>query len=137
MTTIKVALSTISATFLSCHAMIQLLVWAMLFDILTGLVVAWQQGTVSSQVSRKGMARKALILLGVAMAELVSEYIGLSVTMPWGGQWQLGAAVAAYYFIHECLSITENIVMAGVPVPPMLRRKLAELQQRLDEEAQK
>jgi toxin secretion/phage lysis holin len=128
----KAVCGAVVSFFVGLHLMIQLLVYAIAFDIATGLVAAWIAGSVSSEVSRRGIARKTLVLLGVAAAEMFGRASGLQVTVPWGGSWGLGAAVAGYYCIHEALSIVENLVRAGVPVPQFVTDKLARLRESAD-----
>jgi len=114
--------------------MIQLLVYAIGFDILTGLMAAWMEKTIDSSVSRRGIAQKVLILLGVAAAETAGRHLGVMVTAPWGGTWGLGAAVAGYYCIHEALSITKNLARAGVPLPEWALDRLKQLKAVADEQ---
>jgi len=128
----KAALAAVLSAFLGLHMMIQLLVYAIAFDIATGLIAAWIAREISSDVSRRGIARKVLMLLGVAAAEVFGRMSGLEVSVPWGGTWGLGAAVAGYYAIHEAISIVENLVRAGVPVPQFIVNKLARLRESAD-----
>lgn len=124
---IKGACGAVLSVFVGIHYMIQLLVYAIAMDILTGLLAAWAEKNVSSEMSRKGMARKAIMLLAVGGAELVSQLTGVEITMPWGAQFSLGAALAGYYCVQEALSVTENISRAGVPLPRFLMRRLEQL----------
>ena len=124
----KLLAATIAAVFVGLHIMIQLLVYAIGFDILTGLMAAWITKSIDSSVSRRGVGRKVMMLLGVAAAEIAGHHIGLEVSLPWGGTWGLGAAVAGYYCIHEALSITENLARAGVPLPQWMTARLQQLE---------
>ena len=126
----------VASMWVGLHVMIQLLVYAMCFDIVTGLVAAWVSRSMDSSVSRRGVARKVLMLLGVTAAEITGRYLGLEVSAPWGGAWGLGAAVAAYYCIHEALSITENLARAGVPLPPIVVDRLNRVKRQVDDTVQ-
>ena len=123
----KAAVGAVVAFFLGLHMMIQLLVYAIAFDIVTGMVAAWIDKSIDSAVSRRGMGRKLMELLGVAAAEMVGRQLDIEVTAPWGGVWGLGAAVAGYYCVHEALSITENLARAGVPMPEWALVRLKQL----------
>lgn len=123
----KAALAAVLSAWFGLHTMIQLLVYAIAFDIATGLVAGWVTHQISSDISRRGIARKVLVLLGVAAAELFGRMTGLEVSVPWGGVWGLGAAVAAYYAIHEAISIVENLARAGLPVPQFVINRLVQL----------
>lgn len=120
------------SAFFGLHVMIQLLVYAIGFDLATGLIAGWVNREISSEVGYRGMARKLLILLGVAAAEIAGRHIGMELAMPWGGTWGIGAAVAAYYTIQEAVSITENMSRAGVPLPRFVLDRLEQLK-KLDE----
>jgi toxin secretion/phage lysis holin len=126
---IKAVIGAILALFLSLHVIIQVLVYAIAFDIITGLISAWIRAEISSDVSRRGIGRKALMLIAVAAAELFGRLSGIEVSVPWGGTWGLGAAVAGYYAIHEAISIVENLVRAGVPAPQFIIDRLMQLRQ--------
>lgn len=130
----KAAIGAVVAFFLGLHIMIQMLCYAIAFDIATGLIAGWATKTLDSGISRQGISRKVLVLLGVAAAEIMGRTLGAEVTAPWGGTWGLGAAVAGYYCIHEALSITENLARAGVPLPVALVARLHQLKRAVEEE---
>lgn len=123
----------VASFFLGLHAMIQLLVYAIVADIATGILRAWVNKDISSEVTRRGVARKAMILIAVAAAEIAGKYLGFRITMPWGAEWGIGAAVAGYYAVHEAISILENLGAAGVPFPEFLKGRLVRLRETLDE----
>ena len=123
----KATVGAVAAFFLGLHVMIQLLVYAIAFDIVTGLIAAWMDKSIDSAVSRQGMGKKLMELLGVAAAEIVGRQLDIEVAAPWGGVWGLGAAVAGYYCVHEALSITENLARAGVPMPDWALGRLKQI----------
>ncbi|MCW5939898.1 MAG: phage holin family protein [Fimbriimonadaceae bacterium] len=86
-------------------------------DVLMGLLIAFGRKEVSSSVSRVGMARKAAVLLVVAVAYLVETYV----------QTPVGLATAAFFALTEALSVVENAARLGVPIPGFLRAALAKL----------
>lgn len=91
----------------------------MLLDIASGMIAAGVQGRLSSEVSFKGMARKGSILILVGMGAVLDRYLPLDVPV------SLMTAVALFYCVHEGLSILENAVEVGLPVPDILRKTLA------------
>lgn len=123
----KAACAALISLWLGLHVMIQLLVYAIAFDIATGLVAGWIDRQISSDFGRRGVAKKTLILLAVAAAEIAGRHAGMEITVPWGGTWGLGAAVAGYYAIQEAISITENLARAGVPLPQFVVDRLRQL----------
>ena len=103
-------------------AMVQLLLILMLIDIASGILGAAQRGELSSQCSFAGMTKKAMTLLIVAACGAIECYVPESI-----GQVPLQAAVAGFYCAGEVLSILENAVEAGLPVPQVIRDALAKL----------
>lgn len=126
---VKSTIGAIAAAFAGLHVMIQVLFFAISADILTGLICAWMEGKISSDVSRRGIARKVLMLVATACAEFIGRKAALTIAMPWGTDWTLGAAVAAYYAVQEGVSIAENMARAGVPLPKFVSDRLAKLRE--------
>jgi toxin secretion/phage lysis holin len=134
---LKFAAGAAGAFFLGLHWMIHLLLYAILFDVATGMVAAFQSGTLNSTVSRAGVARKIQMLLMVAACEVVSRYLHMDIATPWGGVWGLGAGAAGYYCVHEALSITENLGRSGVPLPGFITARLEKLKEETEVESGK
>lgn len=94
----------------------------MVIDYITGLIVAacgkspkTDGGGVSSAVGFRGLAKKAVILLVVLLAWLLDLATGNAVFQ---------SAAVFYYIANEGISILENAVLMGVPVPEALRDAL-------------
>jgi toxin secretion/phage lysis holin len=113
-----VVVAAVGALWGGLPLMVHLLIWLMVGDIVTGLIAGFVAKKLSSDVSWRGMSKKAIVLILVAGA----EYAGPFVSIP-----QLGAGVAGFYCLHEALSVLENAVNAGVPIPDFLRDALAKL----------
>lgn len=86
------------------------------FDFLTGIVRAATQGKLSSEVSMKGLLKKAAMLLAVLfvhlMDGLIPQIIGFD-SMELG----LEKIFAIYLIFNEIISIVENLDGAGVKFP--------------------
>lgn len=102
--------------------MCTLLAVCMVIDYITGLIVAacgkspkTAAGGVSSAVGFRGLAKKAVILLVVLLAWLLDLATGNAVFQ---------SAAVCYYIANEGISILENAVLLGVPVPEALRNAL-------------
>lgn len=98
--------------------LVQLLMVFMVLDIATGLLRGYALRELSSDVSRRGVARKGIMLLLVAAAKAAESHVG---GLP------LAGAVAGFYLAHEGVSILENAAGAGLPVPQALREALVKL----------
>jgi len=124
---IKTIAATVAAIWGGLGALMQLLLILMLIDCLTGVLGAAQRRELSSEISFRGMTKKAIALLLVGTAAAIEIYASDMV-----GGLPLDEAVAGFYCAHEGLSILENAVGAGLPVPQVLRDVLAKLSPDLD-----
>ena len=97
------------------------LVCLIVLDVVTGFIRAGVQGKLSSDVSYKGILRKALIFAIIAVAAQVDKVLN--------SQDVVRSVVAGFYCGNEGLSILENAVAAGLPVPEPLRQALENVAQ--------
>jgi toxin secretion/phage lysis holin len=95
------------------------LVILMALDVVTGFLRAFIQQELSSKESFRGMAKKVLIFVLLAVAVQVDVLTGLNGTTR--------HLVAVFYCASEGLSILENSVAAGMPAPEVLRQALKQL----------
>lgn len=107
--------------FLGLHWIMQLLIYFMFIDIATGFLSGYVSQTLDSSVSFRGMAKKAIVLFIVGMATLLGMNVGI----------ELGAYTAAFYALHEGLSILENAGKAGLPIPTGLKEALVKVSENL------
>ena len=98
-------------------------------DIVSGFTRAYVQQTLSSKESYRGIGRKLLIMIAVALAAQLDNLMG--------GASLLRDAVVIFYCASEGLSIVENLVAAGLPVPDQLKAALAQLNGKKFEEGGK
>ena len=104
------------------------LLGAMTLDYVTGLMCGalgvspkTEGGGLSSGAAFKGLMRKCVILLVVALAALVDYAVargaGVTFSAPTG-------AVCLWFIASEGVSVLENGAEMGVPVPEVLKRAL-------------
>lgn len=109
------------------------LVICMAVDYITGLIVGGlfhkspktATGTLESRAGWKGLVKKLTSLAFVAIGyrlELMT------------GQAFVKDAVCVFFICNEILSIVENAGLMGVPIPPMIRKAIALLQNKEDTE---
>ena len=98
---------------------------AVVLDYATGIAKAVILHKLSSEIGFKGIMRKALILLVVATAHLVDNCVGS------GETWRNIAIV--FYISNEGLSIMENCVACGLPVPKKLKDILINMEHTTDD----
>jgi toxin secretion/phage lysis holin len=103
------------------------LVGLMLFDITSGVSVAWQRKEISSKLSREGMMRKVQVLL-LCGASALFEWLMLRTT----GQAFAIAGITMFCFcVNEFISILENGKRGGIPIPEVLTRGIADVKAKL------
>lgn len=95
------------------------------FDILSGLAAAGVQRKLSSPISYAGMSRKFMIIIMIFTAQMM-DWIAIKLFFV---QTPIAGAVLWFFLIREIVSITENAALCGLPIPPVIKDRLAVLQQ--------
>lgn len=104
-------------------AILRALVLFMILDYLTGLLGAIKSKSVNSEVMFWGGVRKGIILAVVAVAVMLDEMVGN--TEP------IFRTLSIYFYLaREGVSVTENLGILGIPLPPAVTKVLAQLQEK-------
>mgnify|MGYP005766019331 FL=1 len=82
-------------------------------DYITGVICAFCNKTLSSQIGAKGILKKFSVLCVVAVSALIGTYV-LNTDA-------LKTAVTLYYISNEGISIVENCTKLGIPIPTSLK----------------
>jgi toxin secretion/phage lysis holin len=113
----------VSYMFDSVGVAVSILILFMLVDYVTGLISAGINRELNSRIGLVGFGRKIYILLLIgavyALEYVASHYVGLDI---FGGHIGDGAAFA--YIAIEFISITENGVKMGAPIPNFIKNLL-------------
>jgi toxin secretion/phage lysis holin len=102
-------------------------------DVISGFLRAAIQQKLSSKESWQGGIRKVLVFVVIALgaqADALLRESGVSIA---DGELVRNAAVI-FYCVSEGLSIVENVVGAGLPVPQAIKDALAQLSENKIEE---
>lgn len=100
----------------------------MCLDFATGLIVGGAQRKLNSEVCFRGLAKKMLILVMVALGHVLDAHI-------FGGSAAVcRSAVIGFYVANEGLSILENAGKLGMPFPKKLRQMLEQLKNEEDDD---
>ena len=91
-----------------------------ILDYVTGVTVACINKNLSSEVGFKGIAKKVIILLLVAVGNIVDIYI-------LGDGAVCRSTVIGFYLANEGISILENAGNLGIPLPKKLVSVLKQL----------
>lgn len=82
-------------------------------DYITGVIVAIAKKQLSSEIGAKGIAKKILMLIVVAVANVLDVQII-------GGGAGLRNITIIFYAANEVISLLENTGKLGLPYPPKL-----------------
>ena len=95
----------------------------MVIDYLTGVMCAFADHTLSSEVGFRGICRKVLIFLLVGMANILDVAVI-------GNGSVLRTAVIFFYISNEGVSLLENAGHLGLPIPQKMKDVLEQLHDR-------
>lgn len=97
---------------------IMALIILMCLDYATGLIKAFSNKELSSQIGFKGLAKKVLILVIVAVAVVAENMLGIPA---------IREIVIMFFAVNEALSILENAGAMGLPLPEKLKQALLQI----------
>ena len=107
------------------------LFWALIafmaLDYITGVIVAVIEKRLSSEVGFRGLAKKFLILVFVAVGHIADTYI-------LGGTPAAMSAVMLFYIANEGISIIENAAALGLPLPKKLTNIMEQIKNKSESE---
>ena len=101
------------------------LVCFMVADYISGVLLAITRRELSSSVGFKGLAKKAVMLVVIALAVQLDRLIN-------DGDGIFRTLCAYFYIANEGISILENAAGLGIPVPAKLKKVLADLKRSAD-----
>lgn len=99
---------------------IAVLIVFMILDYCTGVLRAYINKEVSSDVGLKGIARKAVIFVVLIVAVLLDRLMNT-------GSWVFRTLICYFYIANEGISLLENCATLGLPIPDKLKDALAQL----------
>ncbi|MCG9966883.1 phage holin family protein [Pelotomaculum terephthalicicum JT] len=105
--------------------LLKALVIMVALDYASGLLAAFVEKTLNSEVRFKGVAKKVLIFILVAVAFNIDQTVGTTI---------IRTAVISFYIGIEGLSVLKNAGRAGLPVPDVLAKALEEIQKKSSNE---
>ena len=108
-------------------ALIIVLLAFVVTDYVTGVLGAATQGKLDSAVGFKGIMKKVMIFVLVAVGSLLDKIIPAANNA-------IRAAVCMFYIANEGLSILENAGVLGLPLPAVLKKWLAQLKKAGEDE---
>jgi toxin secretion/phage lysis holin len=106
-----------------CDGLMIALIIFVVTDYITGVMCAIADKKLSSSVGFKGICRKVLIFIMIGIANALDIYV-----LDHAGV--LRTAIIFFYISNEGLSLVENSVHLGLPVPEKLKDVLEQLHDR-------
>lgn len=108
-------------------AAIAILIVFMILDYLTGIIVAYQNKTLNSEVGFKGLIKKCMILVILIVAVMLDRLLNT-------GTWVFRTLVCYFYIANEGISLLENASNLGVSIPDKLKQSLEQLNNKEEQE---
>lgn len=96
------------------------LVAFMVLDYATGMMWAYIQKTLNSQIGFRGLIKKCMILVVLIIAVLLDRMIN-------SGTAVFRTLVCYFYIANEGISLLENVSHLGLPIPNKLKNALQQL----------
>lgn len=122
----------IVATFLTYlfggwDAAIGILIVFMMMDYVTGVIVAYKNKTLNSEIGFNGLIKKCMILIILVVAVMLDRLLNT-------GTWVFRTLVCYFYIANEGISLLENVSNLGVKIPNKLKEALVQLDKKESEE---
>lgn len=96
---------------------VQALLILMIADVITGTIAAAIEGDINSQMSARGLAKKATALILV----MLTAWLSANLHAYLGEGFPAADAVAGFFILTEVISILENAKRTGVNLGPLER----------------
>jgi toxin secretion/phage lysis holin len=100
---------------------LQVLVLFVVMDYITGLIAAWYEKKLDSRIGFRGIAKKILLFVPVALGYWLDVLLGQEI---------LRSLAIWFYLANEGLSMLENLGRCGVPVLAPLKDALEQLKKK-------
>lgn len=144
MNKIKVIATAVLATITSMLGVLSVPVFLLIIfniiDYITGIAAAKNRGMkISSYVGFHGIVKKVSMYLLIIVAAGIDEliiHVGLNVGLKSPFHFAIACIVSIWLVLNEALSITENMVDIGVPMPPFLIPLIKNLKTKVEEAAE-
>lgn len=100
---------------------LKILITFMVLDYVTGVIYAYVNKTLNSEIGFKGLIKKCMILAVLIVGVALDRMLGND------GTWVFRTLVCYFYIANEGISLLENISNLGVPIPNKIKNALEQL----------
>ena len=125
--TVAVVATFFTYLFGGWDAAIGILIVFMCLDYASGVIVAYQNNLLDSEVGFKGLVKKFMILVILIVAVMLDRLMNT-------GTWVFRTLVCYFYIANEGISLLENVSNLGVKIPDKLKDALVQLNKDESEE---
>lgn len=125
--TVAVVATFFTYLFGGWDAAIGILIVFMCLDYATGVIVAYQNNLLDSEVGFKGLVKKFMILVILIVAVMLDRLMNT-------GTWVFRTLVCYFYIANEGISLLENVSNLGIKIPDKLKDALVQLNKDESEE---
>ena len=125
--TVAVVATFFTYLFGGWDAAIGILIVFMCLDYATGVIVAYQNNLLDSEVGFKGLVKKFMILVILIVAVMLDRLMNT-------GTWVFRTLVCYFYIANEGISLLENVSNLGVKIPDKLKDAFVQLNKDESEE---
>lgn len=99
---------------------LKVLVCFIVLDYITGVLRAYVNKKISSDVGLIGIARKTVIFIVLIVSVLLDRLLNT-------GNWVFRTLVCYFYIANEGISLLENCSSLGLPIPAKIKEALVQL----------
>lgn len=107
--------------------LLKVFIGAIVADYATGVLAAWYNKKLSSEVGFKGIVKKVMMIIVVSFASSMQTILELP----------LREIVLMFFIANEGISLLENCSNVGLPLPDQLKDALVQLRNGGDKDANK
>lgn len=100
---------------------LKILITFMVLNYVTGVIYAYVNKTLNSEIGFKGLIKKCMILAVLIVGVALDRMLGND------GTWVFRTLVCYFYIANEGISLLENISNLGVPIPNKIKNALEQL----------
>ena len=130
-----VVIATVVSALGGFDSALELLISLILVDMLSGVVYAIMQKTLSSTELRNGIMRKVFIFIAIFISlkfdMCLLDFAGKTPTF-WGISLSIRTLVVIWFCIEELISLLENLANIGVPFPKWVKDVLVQVSDCVD-----
>lgn len=106
------------------NPLLTVLLITVIFDITTGILKAFVNNNLNSTINKNGLSKHIGVLLLVVLVIIIFKPLEME---------NLINTILSFYIFSYILSLLENLILIGVPIPKWLKDKFMDLRGGNDE----